>query len=623
MNINDIIKQLNQSDERTNLEVKTGSRIDRSVMETVCAFSNEPGLDCGYIVLGIRESENTLFPAYEVAGITDPDKLQKDLATQCADLFNIPVRPKISIEESAGRMVLVAEISELSPEQKPLYFKSQGLPQGAYRRIGSTDQRCTEDDLFFFYGKEDSFDGSIIKDSDIDDIDYGALNIYKRLREKVNSSAEELNYSDNDLLRALNCIKKVGDDWKLTNTGLIVFGKKMALRRLMPMVRVDYIRLPGKAWVENPDERFVETLDMRGPIIDLISRTISTIADDLPKGFLLQENSLQAESKSLLPIRVLREAVVNAFIHRTYRVNQPIQILRYANRLEIINAGYSLKPEDGIGEPGSVNRNSFIASIFHDTNLAETKGTGFKTMQILMKEAQMVPPTFESNREKNNFTLRLLFHNFLGQEDLSWLELFKTHDLNDNQKLALIFVREVGAIDNTSYRQLCGMNRIEAGVDLKSMRKQKLLEQKNAGKSTYYLPTTFLLSTMVDKLPTMVDKLPTMVDKLPTMVDKVPTMVDKVPTMVDKIGETVPEPLLFLLSEVGRRSDPELIRKTILALCAWQELSVSELAKLLNRNEKYIKTNYIQTLLDEKKIVYTIPAMITHPSQKYKTVFSD
>ena len=80
--------------------------------------------------------------------------------------------------------------------------------------------------------------------------------------------------------------------------------------------------------------------------------------------------------------------------------------------------------------------------------------------------------------------MRLLFHNFLGQEDLSWLELFKTHDLNDNQKLALIFVREVGAIDNTSYRQLCGMNRIEAGVDLKSMRKQELLEQKNVGKST-------------------------------------------------------------------------------------------------------------------------------------------
>ena len=108
------------------------------------------------------------------------------------------------------------------------------------------------------------------------------------------------NSFDIDLLRALNCIKKVNGEWKLTNTGLIVFGNKMALRRLMPMVRVDYIRIPGKTWIENPDERFTETLDMRGPIIELVSRTISTIADDLPKGFSLSEDSIQAESKSML-----------------------------------------------------------------------------------------------------------------------------------------------------------------------------------------------------------------------------------------------------------------------------------------------------------------------------------
>ena len=241
----------------------------------------------------------------------------RDRATQCANMFNIPVRPKITVETIDNKNVLLIDVPELANEQKPLYFKKQGLPQGAYRRIGTTDQRCTEDDLYFFYGKEDRFDSSVIKDSGLDDISYEALDLYRRFRANVNKTAEELNYNDNNLLRALNCIKKDEGVWKLTNAGLIVFGSKMALRRLMPMVRVDYIRLPGKVWVENPDERFEETLDLRGPIIELVARTVATIADDLPKGFLLSEGSIQAKSKSLLPVRVLREAIVNAFIHRT------------------------------------------------------------------------------------------------------------------------------------------------------------------------------------------------------------------------------------------------------------------------------------------------------------------
>ena len=612
MNAQEIIRLLNNSDESSDLEAKKGSSIDRSILETVCAFSNEPDLGGGLIILGVKESEDSLFPSYQVVGVDNSDKLQKDLATQCADQFNQPVRPKISVEEINGKTVIIIEVYELAAEQKPLFFKNQGLPQGAFRRIGSTDQRCTEDDLFFFYGKEDEFDGSVINDSDLDDISYEALDFYRQLRANVNPAAEELNYNDIDLLRALNCIKNVNGIWKLTNTGLIVFGKKMALRRLMPMVRVDYIRIPGKTWVENPDERFSETLDMRGPIIELVSRTISTIADDLPKGFLLTEDSIQAESKLMLPIRVLREAIVNAFIHRTYRVNQPIQILRYSNRIEIINAGYSLKPEESIGEPGSVNRNAFIAAIFHDTNLAETKGTGFKTMQKLMKAFQMMPPTFESNRQKNNFTLRLLFHNLLDKDDLLWLGFFNDNKLNDNQKLALVFLREVEAIDNNSYRQLTGANRSEAGIDLCDLRKKNLIEQKSTGKSTYYLPTFSFLKTMVDKDPTMVGKDPNMVNKDSTMVGK---------KVIEITKMQIPVLITNLITKIGKRShNPDLMRRTILELCAWQDFSISELATILHRNDKYIKTNYIQPLIDEGKITYTIPAMLTHPNQKYRTV---
>ncbi|HRN72741.1 MAG TPA: ATP-binding protein, partial [Ginsengibacter sp.] len=506
--IKQILDQLNHTDECTTLEVKRGTAIDKSIMETICAFSNEPGLDGGTIVLGIAETSHSLFPGYEIVGLNHIDKLQKDIASQCADIFNIAIRPVLESEIINGKTVLKIRVSELPAEQKPLYFKNKGLPKGAYRRIGATDQQCTEDDLYVFYGREDKFDASLIDDAEMEDLSEEAIELYRRLRKKVNEHAEELELDNTGLLRALNCIRKSGNEWRPTHAGLIVFGKKIALRRLMPMIRIDYIRVPGKVWVEDPEQRFLETIDMRGPLIEMVNRTISAIADDLPKGFLLPEGEIQATSQPQLPLRVLREAIVNAFIHRSYRINQPIQIIRYANRIEIINAGFSLKPEETIGEPGSVNRNPFIASIFHETNLAETKGTGYQTMCSLMKRSNMMPPTYESNHAKNNFTLRLLLHHLLNEEDILWLQQFEEFEINDSQKSALIFLREVGAIDNTSYRQLTGNTNKVSGRQLRKLRLAGIIEQKNSGKYTYYVPGKTFLNTQPGALSTQPEGLP-------------------------------------------------------------------------------------------------------------------
>ncbi|MDO6806401.1 hypothetical protein Q4595_28345, partial [Wenyingzhuangia sp. 1_MG-2023] len=81
------------------------------------------------------------------------------------------------------------------------------------------------------------------------------------------------------------------------------------------------------------------------------------ILDDLPKHFRLPEGSTQRSDQPLLPQKVVREAVVNALMHRDYQVQQPILVVRYSNRIDIRNAGYSLKPEAMLGEMGSKLRN--------------------------------------------------------------------------------------------------------------------------------------------------------------------------------------------------------------------------------------------------------------------------
>ena len=601
----EILDYLNNADESTTIEAKKGSAIDQSILETVCSFSNEPGIGGGIIILGVVREESSLFPSYFVEGIENPDKLQLDLATQAASLFNKPIRPEIEIETlSDGKKVMKIQVSELPNGQKPLFFKKNGLPQGAFRRIGSSDQRCTEDDLFVFYNTEDSLDSTIVKDSSLDDISEEALTTYRTLRFKVNEFAEELNYSDHDLLRSLGCIKQDNGKWKLTYTGLLVFGDRIALRRILPMVRVDYIRVPGNEWVEDPENRFT-TVDMRGPLIQLVQRIFSTIADDLPKGFLLSEGEIQASNIGL-PSKVLREALVNAFIHRTYRENQPIQIIRYGNRLEIKNPGFSLKPEEQLGEPGSKNRNPFIASIFHETNLAETKGSGIRTMRALMEKSSLAPPTFESDHSANMFTTRLLLHHFLNEQDLQWLDDFQIYDLNDAQKKGLIFLREAGAIDNSTYRQLNACDVLKASNELRTLRDKGLIVQKGKGKATYYIAGPNFIKTN---------------GHLTTEPDTLTTEPVNLTTEPQALLQELPYDLREKIEQLGvRENDSSKIENIIYELCKTNSYSTKQIATILDRNENYIFRNYTNPMREKGMLQYTIPDMPNHPQQAYKSI---
>ena len=479
----ELYKLLSESDECVWIEAKGESDSAQSLMESVCSFSNEPGLGGGYILLGIGEDTKALDNRFLIEGVENPDKAQLDISTRCASMFNLSVRPRIDVEKLDGKNVLKIFVPELPSQQKPLYFESVGLPQGAWRRIGSSDQRCTEEDLYAFYQDNTSFDSSVVKNTSFDDVDLDAVKYYRRCRKEVNPKAEELNYSDRELLESLECLTQDGN---LTFAGVMLFGTKRVIRRFYPLMRTDYIRVRGNEWVENVDERF-SAIEFMGPLMLQIDRMIDAVLSDLPQNFSLKEGQIRATTKPDLPERVIREAIVNAVMHRSYRHNRPTQIIRYNNRIEIINSGYSLKAQEEIGTAGSDTRNQLIASILHETNLAEFKGTGIRTMRRLMTGAGLSMPTFESDRTKDTFTIRLLLHKFFDEGDVAWLNSFGGK-LSQGQRSALIFAREVGAVDTLTYMQIVGEKRKLADSNLDYLKKMGVLKQK--GKtvdSVYYV----------------------------------------------------------------------------------------------------------------------------------------
>ncbi|MCQ1550172.1 MAG: putative DNA binding domain-containing protein [Candidatus Accumulibacter phosphatis] len=629
MTAQELLEHLNLLDENERIEAKRADEIGKSLLETVCAFANEPGLGGGWLLLGVTREELALFPAYEIQGLNHPDKVSADLASQAASMFNRPLRLDIQAEVLDGKTVIAVFVPEAAPQDKPLYLKAQGLPRGAFRRIGSTDQRCSEDDLIALYQvrQHESFDAGLVPDGTFDDFSPDALADYRQSRRDTNPDAEELRWSDEDLLQALGCVRLNADGkWQPTVTGLVLFGKPVALRRIFPMTRVDYIRVPGREWVPDPERRF-DSLELRDPLFRLIRRVQAAILDDLPKAFGLAEGDLQRKDSPIVPQRVIREAVVNALMHRSYRSHAPVQIIRYSNRLEIRNPGFSLKSPDHLGEPGSLPRNPKLAAALYDTRFAETKGSGVRVMREMCEKAGLAPPLFESDRGQDQFVVRLFFHHFLGPEDLAWLARFKNLHLSEAEARALVVAREVGAIDNATWRDINKVDTLTASQSLKKLRDAGLLQQKGRGSATWYQPTGKMLGDD-DSLSSNPDGLssnPLSLSRDLGSLSRDPNSLDKAEAeRKTKLRQTLlaglPGELAARVGALGRRSPPDAVRDVVLDLLQQRPWRLEELGQLLQRNPEYVRQKYVQPLLEGARIRMTRPEVPNDPEQAYRAV---
>lgn len=297
-------------------------------------------------------------------------------------------------------------------------------------------------------------------------------------------------------------------------------------------------------------------------------------------------------------------------MHRSYRIHGAIQIIRYANRLEIRNPGHSIKAEEQLGEPGSETRNPRIAAVLHEVNIAETKGSGIRAMRELMVAHDLLPPTFESSRRPDQFVATFLFHHFLGADDLAWLRRLTREALSDEEARALVFVRELGAIDTAAYRTINRTDTLNASAHLRRVRDLGLLQMKGSGSRTYYVPGSgFLIS---DPAPAENTQQPVQ-DR-----HQVQKKSHHPATERHQLLVTLPPKLAARIPAAGRRRRRTAMRALIKDLCAWQTLSARDLAEILGgREPKPLVRDYLSPMVDEGILAYTVPEMENHPEQRY------
>ena len=234
---------------------------------------------------------------------------------------------------------------------------------------------------------------------------------------------------------------------------------------------------------------------------------------------------------------------------------------------------------------------------------------------------------------------------------MEWLAQYAEFGLVNEQKLDLVFVREVGAIDNATYRQLdSSITHARARLEIHKLCDLGFIEKKGQGRNTYYIRTSKVVS-LGERLRPQGERLRPQDERLlpqhGTLGEKIPpqhgTLGEKIPLQHGTLGERYQgeneryqafeesyqgvnrEELLLLLpddikkriDEVGKRVPKDVLNKLVVDMCSIIPLSMDDLSVLLHRNSKSFKNKNIKVLLENNQLFYWIPEMINHPQQKY------
>jgi ATP-dependent DNA helicase RecG len=116
------------------------------------------------------------------------------------------------------------------------------------------------------------------------------------------------------------------------------------------------------------------------------------------------------EDKTDYPLTAVREAIVNALVHRDYSFQtegMPIQIVMYADRMEIKNPGglYGRIKVDQLGKVQPDTRNPVIASILETLKITENRYSGIPTIRKAMQQYKLPQPEFLD--ERGSFVVKL------------------------------------------------------------------------------------------------------------------------------------------------------------------------------------------------------------------------
>ncbi|WP_291404848.1 RNA-binding domain-containing protein [Acidaminobacter sp.] len=414
------------------------------IRKSVTAFANTDG---GKIYIGIQDNGS-------VVGITQKD----DLMTRVSNMIRDSIRPDvtlftdISIEQFDRKNVLVIHVQRGTA--RPYYLHGKGIrPEGVYIRQGASSVPATEAAIL-----------NMIKETSGDSFE-NARSLNQQLT--FNGAAA---YFEKMGVEFLDTQKKtlhlIDQDGMFTNLGLLLSDQAMHTIKLA---------------VFEGDKKtiFKERREFTGSILLQLEEAYD---------FIDRYNKTRSEFKGLermdqrdYPIEAIREALLNAVVHRDYAYSGSILISLYDNRLEIVTIGGLVKgiSLNDIMLGVSVLRNQHLANIFYRLKLIEAYGTGIPKMMAAYNDYE-VKPMIEVSDHAFKITLPNTNYKYSAMKE----RLSSGLSQREQQILTLLQLNKV--VGRKEVELEVGISQATAVVTLRNMLKKGLIEKVGSGKNIKY-----------------------------------------------------------------------------------------------------------------------------------------
>lgn len=380
------IKRLKTETQTIELKAATNGCPTR-LFDSLSSFSNQD--DGGIIIFGVDESDN-----YAVKGVYDAQDLQKKVTEQCKQMEPV-IRALFTVCEIEGKTVVSAEIPGVDISERPVFYKGVGRIKGSYVRVGESDELMSEYEIYSYeaFRKRIRDDIRVIENAKFNLIDEKRMAQYLYAVKSERKNLAE-NVTDEEILELMG----ITNGGVPTLAGLMTFSKYP--QAYFPQLCITAVSLPGTehGTIGNDGERFIDNKRITGAIADMLEEAVEFVRKNSRTKTIIDDNGHRAD-KPEYPIKAVREAILNALVHRDYSIhteNVPIRIEMYRDRMEIVNSGglYGKISIDALGKVRPETRNAALANMLELLNITENRYSGIPTMRSEFANAGLPAPIF-------------------------------------------------------------------------------------------------------------------------------------------------------------------------------------------------------------------------------------
>ena len=385
--------------ETPTLEIKSAEQgCPKHLYDSLSSFSNQD--DGGIIIFGVDEKQN-----YREVGVYDPQDIQKKINEQCLQMEPV-VRPLLTVVEKNGKFFVSAEIPGADIADRPVFYQGKGRIKGSFTRVGDSDEPMTEYEVYSYeaYRKKYQDDIRVIERVSFASLNQELLARYIELLKKGKPRLAAI--SDNEIYELMS-IKR---DHAITLSAVMNFSPYP--QAYFPQLCIIATVVPGTEMgtIGTQGERFLDNQRIEGNISEMLDGAMQFVSRNMRTKTIINPRTGKREDRTDYPITAIREAILNALVHRDYSIHtqgMPIQLIMYEDRIEIRNPGgiYGRIKIDQLGKVQPDTRNPVIASELEVLKVTENRYSGIPTIRRTMQEYNLPQPEFMD--ERGSFIVKL------------------------------------------------------------------------------------------------------------------------------------------------------------------------------------------------------------------------